>query len=565
MKIFLKLVFRLQSDLNTEHYIAKRMLKGGSSSKKISKPIVSLAIIGITLGIAVMILSISIASGFQQEIRDKVIGFGSHIQITGEYNNSSFESTPILSSQPFLDDILAEDQVYHVQSFAYKPAIIQSRKPKGIEDFQQDILGIIFKGVDKEFDATFFQDNLIEDGGRIPGYTDSTTSDSILVSRYIANKLKLKVNDKVSTFFVKEDGPKQRNLIVSGIYETGMEDFDKQFAIIDINHIRKLNNWGITASLFLRDECKDSMLYIEARVTGGNENHRCSWNGGSYSETFEIPFCPIKDTVIKLVANDFESYSYLEPIEEASIADTAWLTINVESVNDTNCYCEEEDMFVDFESMDDGSLVYTFNGNKITTKLRTSGGSSKYYVGGFEVLLNDYKDLEDASDIAQKHTSHEFNVSTIIERNEEIFNWLNMLDMNVYIIIVLMILVAIINMTSALLVLILERTQMIGILKSLGGNDWSIRKIFLYNGGYLITRGIILGNALALAIILLQNQFQIIQLPPENYYVNVVPMNFDILPILLVNIGAFIICFLALILPSYMVTRISPVKAIKFE
>jgi len=532
------------------------MLKGKSSNKKISRPIVSLAIIGITLGIAVMLLSVSIATGFQKEIRDKVIGFGSHIQITSEFGNLSFESVPMIADQPFLKGIASEPQVNHIQNFAYKPAIIQTRG-----EGKKEIQGVIFKGITNDFDPSFFQKNMVK--GKIPIYNNETTSDSILISNYVAKKLKLELNEKVTTYFVKNEGPKQRNLIIAGIYETGMEDFDKQFAIIDINHIRKLNNWGITTNLFLKDECRHGFPVVEAQIIGGNENYRYSWNGGTYSEEYEIMLCPLKDTTIMLVATDFESYGYLDEPEPNSIPDTAWLTIKVDST--LSCDCASSDMVMDFEAVDDSTLKYNFNGSAVTTILKTSGGSAKYYTGGFEVLLKDYKDLFVANDIVQNHTSREFSVSTITERNEEIFNWLNMLDLNVYIIIGMMILVAIINMTSALLVIILERTQMIGILKALGQANWSIRKIFLYNGGYLITKGMLYGNLLAIGLILIQNQFHILTLPQANYYVSVVPMSFPVTSLIIVDICAFVICFVALVLPSYMITRISPVKAIKFE
>ena len=542
--------------MNTELYIAKRMLKGKSSNKKISRPIVSLAIIGITLGIAVMLLSVSIATGFQKEIRDKVIGFGSHIQITPEFGNLSFESTPMIADQPFLKDISNEEKVKHIQNFAYKPAIIQTRGYK-----KKEIQGVIFKGITQDFDPSFFQKNLVT--GKIPIYTNEAINDSILISSYVAKKLKLELNEKVTIYFVKETGPKQRNLIIAGIYETGMEDFDKQFAIIDINHIRKLNGWGITANLFLKDECRNGFPVIEAQVVGGNENYRYSWNGSSYSDEYEIILCPIRDTAIQLIATDFASYSYLDEPEPNSVPDTAWLSIKVD--NAFSCDCSSSDMGIDFDMVDDNTLKYYFNGNTITTTLKTSGGSAKYYTGGFEILLKEYHDLFVANDLIEKHTTREFSVSTITERNEEIFNWLNMLDLNVYIIIGLMILVAIINMTSALLVIILERTQMIGILKALGQGNWSIRKIFLYNGGYLITKGMLYGNIVAIGMIVLQNQFHILTLPQANYYVSVVPMSFPITAIILVDVCAFALCFIALVLPSYMITRISPVKAIKFE
>ncbi len=532
------------------------MLKGKSSNKKISRPIVSLAIIGITLGIAVMLLSVSIATGFQKEIRDKVIGFGSHIQITPEFGNLSFESTPMIADQPFLKDISNEEKVKHIQNFAYKPAIIQTRGDK-----KKEIQGVIFKGITQDFDPSFFEKNLVT--GKIPIYSNEAINDSILISSYVAKKLKLELNEKVTTYFVKETGPKQRNLIIAGIYETGMEDFDKQFAIIDINHIRKLNGWGITANLFLKDECRNGFPVIEAQVVGGNENYRYSWNGSSYSDEYEIILCPIRDTTIQLIATDFQSYSYLDEPEQNSVPDTAWLSIKVDSA--FSCDCSFSDMRIDFEVVDENTLEYNFNGNTITTILKTSGGSAKYYTGGFEVLLKNYNDLFVAKDLIKKHTTREFSASAITERNEEIFNWLNMLDLNVYIIIGLMILVAIINMTSALLVIILERTQMIGILKALGQGNWSIRKIFLYNGGYLITKGMLYGNIVAIGMIVVQNQFQILTLPQANYYVSIVPMAFPFTALILVDACAFALCFIALVLPSYMITRISPVKAIKFE
>ncbi|MBC8399477.1 MAG: ABC transporter permease [Flavobacteriales bacterium] len=264
-----------------------------------------------------------------------------------------------------------------------------------------------------------------------------------------------------------------------------------------------------------------------------------------------------------LITTDFASYSYLDEPEPNSVPDTAWLSILVDSA--FSCASSSSNMGIDFDVVEDNNLKYYFNGKAITTRLQTSGGSAKYYTGGFEILLKDYNDLFIANDLIKRHTTREFSVSTITERNEEIFNWLNMLDLNVYIIIGLMILVAIINMTSALLVIILERTQMIGILKALGQGNWSIRKIFLYNGGYLITKGMLYGNILAIGMIALQNQFHILTLPQANYYVSVVPMSFPVTAIVLVDVCAFVLCFIALVLPSYMITRISPVKAIKFE
>jgi len=551
--------------LNTELYIAKRMLENGKKGNKISKPIVTLAISGITLGIAVMILSISIASGFQKEVREKIVGFGSHVQITNSYNNISYESSAMLVSEIDTQQIANNPTVTNVQIFAYKPAIMQSKnsleKNENGEKIR-DIQGVVFKGIGKDFDPSYFQSHLVK--GHIPLFEKKEINDSILISQYIANKLHLKIGDKASTFFIKQEGPKQRNLIVAGIYETGLEDFDKRFCFIDIKQIRKLNQWGISTYLSINENCEHGFLVVEASVFGGNQNYRYSWNNKEFDIESKQILCPIKDTVIKVVASDFQSRGYLEPLDMISVPDTAWLKIKVDATN-TKCKCATPNEPLDIEYINDSTTQFYINGSKVTTILTTSGGSDKYYSGGIEILLANFKDLEKGEEIIENYVGPLYNVTTIVSQNEEIFNWLEMLDMNVYIIIGLMILVAIINMTSALMVLILEKTQMIGILKALGATNWSVRKIFIYNGAYLIFKGMLYGNILALCIIFLQNQFSIITLPQENYFVSIVPMDFPLSSILLVNIGAFIVCYLALVLPSYIVTKITPVKAIKFD
>ncbi|MCT4582725.1 MAG: ABC transporter permease [Flavobacteriales bacterium] len=540
------------------------MLENKKGKEKVSKPIVFLAIAGITLGIAVMLLSISIASGFQKEVREKIIGFGSHVQISSSYNNLSFESSPLLIDDIAMDAIKADESVNHVQVFAYKPAIMQAKEvleknEKG--EAIRDILGVVFKGVSHDFNNTFFQKHLKE--GKIPNFQNRGENDSIVVSRFIADKLQLAINDKVATFFVKQEGPKQRNLIVAGIYETGLEDFDRQFCFIDLNQVRKLNEWGIATFLKVEENCEHGFVVVSAKVFGGNQNYRYSWNNAPYSVEQKQILCPIKDTVIQLVATDFESNGYLEPIEQKSIADTAWLTIKTQGNNQCNCESSTADLEPNY--LNDSVTAYRTQGGTFITTLKTSGGSANHYSGGVEVLLNKFEKLEEGEEIIERYVGPQYNVTTIVTQNEEIFNWLEMLDMNVYIIIGLMIIVAIINMTSALMVLILEKTQMIGILKALGATNWSVRKVFIYNGAYLILKGMLYGNILAFLVIFLQQQFHIITLPQENYYVSVVPMDIPVFALLLVNLGAFVVCYLALVLPSFIVTKITPVKAIKFD
>lgn len=542
--------------MNVELFIAKHVLKNKSGTKRISKPIARLAIIGISLGIAVMLLSVSIAKGFQHEIRNKVVGFGSHIQISASFSNQSFESSPMLADQSFIPEIKNDPHVKHIQNFGYKPAIIQSRNKE--ENAVNDVMGIVFKGIDSTFDASFFEANLLE--GSFPKFRSGFTNDTIILSKYIADKLQLHINDKVSTFFIDPEGPKQRNLIIGGIYETGLEAFDKQFGLFDLNYIRKLSKWGITTQIVLQESCIHDNVILEAKAMGGNGNYRYNWNNTGYSTVGYIELCPVRDTTIELVATDYELGGYLDDPMALSVPDTAWLNIKV-SKDLNGCLCTQDANMKYYED----SIVADFGSIGITLQQKNSGGSGKYYTGGIEVLLKKYSDLFEAKDIISQYASYIFNVSTITEKNPEIFNWLNMLDTNVYIIIGLMILVAVINMTSALLVIILEKTNFIGILKALGATNWSIRKVFIYNGAYLILKGLLYGNIIAIIVMILQTQFHIITLPQENYYVAVVPMEFNPIYFLVINSGAFIISYLALVIPSYMITKVNPVKAIRFD
>ena len=538
------------------------MLKKHGSNKMLSQPIVFLAIIGIALGVSVMILSSSVASGFQKEIRNKVIGFGAHVQIESEYGNQSFESNPMIIDTNFYTLLKNEEKIKHVQYYANKPAILQS-KSKNITNKNgkiiRDIEGIIFKGVDQNYNADFFKKRILK--GHFPVFENNSINDSIVISKYISSRLQLNINDKVSTFFIKENGPKQRNLIVAGIYETGLEDFDKRFAFIDLNQIRKINSWGIQTVLSVNTSIIDGTISLKANSFGGNGNYKYSWNNGPYktNNNFIIPIN--KDTLVKVISSDFDYSFLITDSENISIPDTATISIKFHAKSALNFNCSE----LSLTSSSFNKNSYENDCFSLQTTYNISKGTGQYYTGGIEILLHDYNELFNGAEIVKKHVGPEYRISTIIERNQEIFNWLKMLDLNVYIIIGLMIAVAVINMTAALLVIILEKTQMIGTLKSLGANNWSIRKIFIYNGGYLIIVGLVIGNIIGISIISLQTNFEIITLPKENYFVSIVPMHFSMMNIVLINIGAFLTCFAALIFPSYFITKISPIKAIKKE
>lgn len=414
--------------MNTELFIAKRLFSDKSVKKTISHPIMRIAIVGITLGLAVMILSVAIASGFKTEISNKIIGFGSHIQIINYDTNLSFETNPINKNQAFYGDIKNLMGIQSIQQYAIKGGIIKTK-----EDFQ----GVVLKGIGSDFDWTFFEQNMVEGESFI--VNDSVSTNKIIISKHVANLLKLNVGDKIAAFFIQEP-MRMRSFKISGIYETSLIEFDEKFALVDIKHIQKLNNWSAN------------------EISG-----------------FEI------------LLTDF--------------SDLDKMTTDVRD-------------------------IVGFNFNPDGSKLKVIGIKEKYY---------------------------------------QMFDWLALTDTNVWVILALMVAVAGFNMISGLLILILERTNMIGILKALGTKNWSIRKIFLYQSGFIISKGLLWGNIIGLLMCFLQAKFQIIKLDAASYYLTAVPINLKLWHVLALNAGTLIITVLMLIIPSYIISRLSPEKTIKFN
>lgn len=411
------------NNLNLEYFISKNIIKGDARSKKFTKPIIRISITAIALGLAVMIVAVSIVSGFQEEIRNKVIGFGSHIQITNYDSQNTHEASPISKTQDFYPGLDTVPGIKHIQVFAQKAGIIKTN---------EEIYGVVVKGIGSDFDWSFFEQNLVE--GEIVKVEDGDANNDILISQTIANKMKLKTGDKTFVYFIQQNGQlRPKDFVVKGIYQSGLEQFDNLYVITDIAHIQKRNGW------------------------------------------------------------------------------------------------------------------------------------SSNQVGGFEVLIENYDDLDKLDQYVYDNIGYDLNSTTIVRQNPDIFNWLELQDLNVIVIIILMVVVAVINIISALLILILERTNMIGILKALGMPNWNVRKIFLYNALYLIIKGLIWGNAIGLLLCLLQLQFGFLTLPQESYYVSEVPIRLNLSYILILNIGTLAVCALMLLLPSYVVTKISPIKAIRFD
>ncbi|MDY0200692.1 MAG: FtsX-like permease family protein [Bacteroidales bacterium] len=414
--------------MKAERFIANRLTDPKQGKGNLSRPFVRIATIAVAVSLAVMIIAVAILTGFKNEISEKTIGFGSHIQIINYDRNLSFETVPIDSQLDFLPQINEIAGIRHIQRFGLKPGIIKT---------QTDIQGIVLKGVDADFDWSFFKSNLTE--GQIITHSDSSTSNETIISKSISQLLNLKIGDTFDMFFVQEP-PRFRRFTVTGIYNTQMAEFDKLFVICDLKHIQKLNGWE-----------------------------------------------PNQVSGIEILIDDFE---------------------------EINSITNKIDDIVSYHFLNDG------------TRLR---------------------------------------VQSIVEKYPQIFDWIGLQDTNAIVLLVLMMAVAGINMIAGLLIIILERTNMIGILKALGAENRFIQKIFLIQSGHIIVRGLFWGNLLGISLALIQLKFGIVKLDEANYYLSTVPINLDIINILLLNIGTFVLTIAMLLIPSMVILHISPDKTIKFE
>ncbi|MFT4601486.1 MAG: lipoprotein-releasing system permease protein [Arenicella sp.] len=549
--------------MNTEFFIARKIIKGDGSKSRLSKPIVIISLASIIVGVAIMLISVSVVTGFQKGIREKVIGFGSHIQVTDLFENSSMESSPILIDQDFYPSIEdTEENVRQIQVFAYKPAILQSKqdsvsfKLDGEENFKstQDILGVLFKGIDQDYDWEFFSDKMVD--GRLINF-DSTNSD-VMISKYVADKMGFEVGDKLDAFFIMGNGPKKRKFEICGIYNTGFEEFDKKFIFTQINHIQKLNNWGVQTLLTVnKDSCIDKKFILKSVTQGGSGAYRYQWNTSDYfnEQDYVLLNGSLEENVF-VASADYEREIYGMTVDQKSLPDIA----SAEIIVDSPCECNEETL-KEIEFVSQSEIKMPFG----VIKIKQGNGTHDKYTGGFEILLNDWEDLDEMDDIIDLNIPGQLTTQKITEMHPDIFAWLSFLDINILIIIILILVVSLINMVTSLLVMILDKSNMIGILKAIGASNGKIRKIFLINSGFLLTRGLFWGNILGIGLILIQHLWQPLTLNPEVYYLDSVPVNFNLWHILLVNLVTIVVCILTLILPSLLITKIDPIKAIKFD
>lgn len=415
--------------MNVPYFLARRIYADNDNQKKVSRPAVRIAVIGVAVGLAVMIVSVCVVLGFKHAIRDKVVGFGSHIQVAEFSMLQQGTDSPIEVDDSVMNVLQHIEGVKHVQRFAMKQGILKT---------DSDFLGVAFKGVGPEFDSTFIQQHLLE--GVVPKFSDKSSGNKILVSKVMADKLKLTCGSRIFAYFIDDSGVRTRHFTIAGIYQTNLTQYDNVMCYVDLYTAVKLNGWQ-------EDMASGAELQVD-----------------NFDKLDEV-----ENRVVKLVNRTTDKY-----------------------------------------------------GNTYSSK-------------------------------------------TIKELSPQIFSWLDLLDLNVWIILIIMMAVAAVTMISGLLIIILERTQMIGLMKALGARNPMVRHTFMWFAAFIIGRGLLWGNMIALALVALQYFTGIVKLDPATYYVSSVPVEVNVLFVVLLNIGTLLISLLVLIGPSFLISHIHPAKTMTYE
>lgn len=560
----------------SEFFIARKLIKSEVQGKKVSRPIVRISIISIALAIVVNLLTLAVVKGFQQEVRHKITGFGSHFFIKTVGDASPYETPPVSIDHPAFHQLKNISNLTGVYPVAYKPALLQSRSAdskiklaSGKDSLvnKQDILGVIFKGLFHSNHWDFFKENLVE--GVIPDFAKESDVEPIVLSKKTAKLLGYKLKDTVDAFFVRNT-PVKRQFVISGIYSTGLEEFDEKVVLTNLPIVQELNDWGLNASIRVADTLSNGSLLIKAEVSGGNGSYLYNWGDG-FNRYNMLELHPTKDTLIQLITEELHLGSSKKATK---LMDTSFLKITIKG-DVLGAYSMDENNELKREYLDkEGNRYRLFTANNGQVECQQMDGKSANlgYVSGFEIIIDNWDNLDlmavklkQLIELIPDDSGALLQVNSIQDTEKELFLWLGFLDINVLIIIVLMLLIGIINVGSAMLVLIVVRTNFIGMFKAMGATNWTIRKIFLIQAGFLVVRGMFWGNLIGLCLCFLQKYTGLISLNPEVYYLSQVPIEVDVWSWLGLNVGTIIICLSALILPSYVITRINPVKAIRFD
>ena len=409
-------------------FVAKRLFAQGGSSGRASRLATGIATVGVAIGLAVMLVSVSIVLGFQKEVQDKVLGFGAHIKVMNYKSIGQQEFSPIVIDDTITSKLQAIPNVASVARFCIKPGMLKT---------DANFKGIAIQGIGQDYDQSFISSHLVK--GEIPEFTDSVSSGKLVISQAMAREMQVDTGQEIYAYFF-EKTVRARKFTVAGIYQTNLTDFDKNFAYTDLCTIHRLLGW-------------DSQQYAGAEIR-----------------------------------------------------------------------------LKDFERLD-------------------------------ETLIDVIGEVNHKQDAYGNYYSS----LTIRQEHPQIFGWLQLLDMDIVVILILMICISTFTAVSGLLIIILERTNFIGIMKALGARNKQVRHVFLNYALLIILRGIILGNLLAFALIYLQKQFGLITLDPEVYYVEAVPVLVNWWWVLAIDLGTLVVSALAMIVPSFVVSNITPAKSIRFE
>ena len=547
--------------MSLEIFIAKRILPNRAQGIKVSRPILRIAVISISLSIVVNLLTIAVVNGFQNEIRRKVTGFSAPLFIQNQNNADFYESDPIHSSTMVEQILSSTDDIQGFNRVAYKPGLIQGNGE------QNEVVGLVFKGVDASYDFAFIKEHLT--AGILPDYSKPINSSDIIVSTRICKQLNLSLNDEVSAFFVK-DSPVSRKFKIVGIYNTGFEDYDEKLVLCDIRITQKLNDWGVSGQLDLWDSLVNNQFVVTFNIQGNPSNISYDWGKGlSYFRGQYLP-SNLTDTTLQLKLFESTAKSTAQLIDSHQI--------NIRYLN-TARTVPGVPLKPYKEILDESGQHYRFyypiskaDTRIYEVKIAAGNGTSDEFISGYEIHTSDWYELDNTYSELRKQLKlipNEHNelvkVVSIFDLEQDLFNWLAFLDINVFIILVLMILIGIINMGSALLVLIIIRSNFIGLMKAMGSRNKHLRRIFMIQAAYLVGSGMLIGNIIGLGIYTIQRFTGVLELNPDVYYLDKVPMELTLNSFLLLNVGSFAICMVALLLPSALIARVNPVKTIKFN
>ena len=415
--------------MNLPLFIAKRIYSDQGDRRKVSRPAIRIATVGVAIGLAVMIITVSVVLGFKHTIRDKVVGFGSHIQVMNMLSVNSVETYPVCLNDSMMKALGSTEGVSHAQRYTMTRGILKT---------DNDFLGVAFKGIGPDYDLHYLKEHLVE--GEIPAFSDTTNTNKILISRIMADKLNVKAGDRIFAYFIDNDDVRTRRFTIEGVYQTNMTRFDELICYTDLYTASKLNGW-------YDDQCSGAELLVK-----------------------------------------------------------------------------------DFDRLDET-----------------------------------YQHIIDEVNRTQDDHHNVFSSQTIYEAYPQIFTWLELLDINVWIILGLMICLAGITMISGLLIIILERTSMIGVLKALGTRNKTIRHTFLWFSAFIISRGLLIGDLIGIGLVLLQQYTGLVKLDPQTYYVSEAPMELNIPLVIILNIATLFISISVLIIPSFFISHIHPSKSMRYE